>query len=154
MDPPRFLPQAVFPLLVRTLSPLLSPAGEHGLRFASGGRGLLVSSQTDHPQRPVGRAAQQLPYPGQQIRFRRAREVRADLAVQAVLGAEYVLGWLPRGTHDWKKFVRPSELAAGLRRNGVRLDEITGIGFSPLADRWSLTRDLDVNYMVYGVKRP
>ncbi len=71
----------------------------------------------------------------------------------AVLGAEYVLGWLPRGTHDWKKFVRPSELASGLRRNGIRLEEVTGVGFNPLADRWSLTRDLDVNYMVYGVKR-
>ena len=72
----------------------------------------------------------------------------------AVLGAEYVLGWLPRGTHDWKKFVRPSELAACLRRNQIRLDEIAGIGFNPLTDRWSLTKDLDVNYMVYGVKRP
>jgi 2-polyprenyl-6-hydroxyphenyl methylase/3-demethylubiquinone-9 3-methyltransferase len=71
----------------------------------------------------------------------------------AVLGAEYVLGWLPRGTHDWKKFVRPSELAACLRRNGIRLDEIAGIGFNPMTDRWSLTKDLDVNYMVYGVKR-
>ena len=70
----------------------------------------------------------------------------------AVLGAEYVLGWLPRGTHDWKKFVRPSELAAALRRNGIRPEEITGVGFNPLRDRWSLTRDLDVNYMVYGVK--
>src|SRR6185437_5529029 len=71
----------------------------------------------------------------------------------AIVGAEYLLGWLPRGTHDWRRFIRPSELAAGLRRNGIRLDEITGIGFSPLADRWALTQDLDVNYMVYGVKR-
>jgi 2-polyprenyl-6-hydroxyphenyl methylase/3-demethylubiquinone-9 3-methyltransferase len=70
----------------------------------------------------------------------------------AVVGAEYVLGWLPRGTHDWKKFVRPSELAAGLRGNGIRPQEIVGVGFNPLTDSWSLTRDLDVNYMVYGVK--
>ena len=65
----------------------------------------------------------------------------------AIVGAEYVLGWLPRGTHDWRKFVRPSELAAGLRRHGLEFAEITGVSYNPLADRWSLSRDLDVNYM-------
>ncbi|MGH6931407.1 MAG: bifunctional 2-polyprenyl-6-hydroxyphenol methylase/3-demethylubiquinol 3-O-methyltransferase UbiG [Dongiaceae bacterium] len=65
----------------------------------------------------------------------------------AIIGAEYVLGWLPRGTHDWNKFVRPSELAAGLRRHGVAITELTGVGYSPLADKWSLSRDLEVNYM-------
>jgi 2-polyprenyl-6-hydroxyphenyl methylase / 3-demethylubiquinone-9 3-methyltransferase len=71
----------------------------------------------------------------------------------AVLGAEYVLRWLPRGTHDWTKFVHPSELAAGLRRNGLHLAEVTGVTYNPLTDEWRLSRDLDVNYMVYAEKR-
>ena len=50
----------------------------------------------------------------------------------AVVGAEYVLGWLPRGTHDWRKFVRPSELAAGLRPHGLEFAEIAGVSYSPL----------------------
>ncbi len=70
----------------------------------------------------------------------------------AIIGAEYVLGWLPRGTHDWGKFVRPSELAAGLRRNRLRAVEIAGVTYNPVIDRWSLTTDLDVNYMVFAVK--
>lgn len=70
----------------------------------------------------------------------------------AVVGAEYVLRWLPRGTHDWKKFVRPSELAAGLRRNTMRSEEVVGVSYNPLTDAWNLTRDLDVNYMMYAVK--
>jgi len=70
----------------------------------------------------------------------------------AIVGAEYVLGWLPRGTHEWRRFVRPSELAAGLRRNGLRAREIAGVAYNPVADRWSLVRDLDVNYMVFAVK--
>jgi 2-polyprenyl-6-hydroxyphenyl methylase/3-demethylubiquinone-9 3-methyltransferase len=70
----------------------------------------------------------------------------------AVVGAEYVLRWLPRGTHEWRKFVRPSELAAGLRRNGLKAAEMTGVGYDPLRDSWSLGRDLDVNYMAVAVK--
>src|SRR5262249_44639658 len=72
----------------------------------------------------------------------------------AVIGAEYVLGWLPRGTHDWNKFVRPSELAAGLRRNGLALVEAVGVTYSPLTDSWSLGKDLDVNYMMTATKPP
>jgi 2-polyprenyl-6-hydroxyphenyl methylase / 3-demethylubiquinone-9 3-methyltransferase len=70
----------------------------------------------------------------------------------AVVGAEHVLRWLPRGTHEWSKFVRPSELAAGLRRNGLRAAEMTGVSYNPLRDSWSLGRDLDVNYMVVATK--
>ncbi len=70
----------------------------------------------------------------------------------AKIGAEYVLRWLPVGTHDWRKFVRPSELAAGLRPNGVAVRELKGMTFRPLADRWDLTDDLDVNYLACCVK--
>jgi 2-polyprenyl-6-hydroxyphenyl methylase/3-demethylubiquinone-9 3-methyltransferase len=68
----------------------------------------------------------------------------------AIVGAEYVLGWLPRGTHDWKKFVRPAELATALRRSGLAIAELTGVGYDPLGGEWSLSRDLAVNYMVYA----
>ncbi len=66
----------------------------------------------------------------------------------AIVGAEYVLRWLPRGTHDWRKFVKPSELAQALRQAGMSIDQMTGVSFNPLTERWSLTRDLDVNYML------
>jgi len=65
----------------------------------------------------------------------------------AIVGAEYLLRWLPRGTHDWRKFVRPSELAAGLRPAGLDIVELTGVAYNPLADSWRLAADLDVNYM-------
>jgi 2-polyprenyl-6-hydroxyphenyl methylase/3-demethylubiquinone-9 3-methyltransferase len=72
----------------------------------------------------------------------------------AIAGAEYLLGWLPRGTHDWRKFLRPSEVAHGLRRSGVDVQDIVGVVYSPLSRAWSLHhRDLDVNYMLYGVAR-
>lgn len=71
----------------------------------------------------------------------------------AIVGAEYVLGWLPRGTHDWNKFVRPSKLAAPLRRAGLEMTEITGVAYNPLKDKWSLApKDLDVNYMAVAVR--
>ncbi len=66
----------------------------------------------------------------------------------AIVGAEYVLRWLPRGTHDWRKFVKPSELAQALRKADMSIDQMTGVSFNPLTERWSLTRDLDVNYML------
>jgi 2-polyprenyl-6-hydroxyphenyl methylase/3-demethylubiquinone-9 3-methyltransferase len=71
----------------------------------------------------------------------------------AIAGAEYVLRWLPRGTHDWRKFLKPSEAVRGLRAGGVETQEIVGVVFSPLSRAWSLNkRDLDVNYMLYGLK--
>jgi 2-polyprenyl-6-hydroxyphenyl methylase/3-demethylubiquinone-9 3-methyltransferase len=66
----------------------------------------------------------------------------------AIVGAEYVMRWLPRGTHDWRKFVKPSELAHPLRRAGLTIERLTGVTYNPLTDRWSLSRDLDVNYML------
>src|SRR4051812_17053906 len=71
----------------------------------------------------------------------------------AIAGAEYVLRWLPRGTHDWRKFLKPSEVVRGLRGGGVETQEIVGVVYSPLSRAWSLNRnDLDVNYMLYGSK--
>ena len=62
--------------------------------------------------------------------------------------------WLAPGTHDWRKFVRPAELARSLRANGVTVTAMAGASYSPLKDTWSLSRDLSVNYMVVGVKDP
>jgi len=72
----------------------------------------------------------------------------------AKIGAEYVLRWLPAGTHDWRKFLKPAELAAALRRSGARVTAIAGVTYSPLTDRWSLSSDTDVNYMVAAVRDP
>jgi len=71
----------------------------------------------------------------------------------AIAGAEYLLRWLPRGTHDWRKFLKPSEVVRGLRGGGVEAQEIVGVVYSPLSRAWSLNKnDLDVNYMLYGSK--
>jgi len=69
----------------------------------------------------------------------------------AKIGAEYVLRWLPVGTHDWRKFVKPSELAAVLRRHDLALTDLGGIVYDPLQQKWSLGRNLDVNYMALAV---
>ncbi|RMF09880.1 MAG: bifunctional 2-polyprenyl-6-hydroxyphenol methylase/3-demethylubiquinol 3-O-methyltransferase UbiG [Alphaproteobacteria bacterium] len=69
--------------------------------------------------------------------------------LMAIVGAEYVMRWLPRGTHDWRKFLRPSELAELIRDAGLVPHHQTGLVYNPLAGAWSLSeRDLDVNYMV------
>ena len=70
----------------------------------------------------------------------------------AIVGAEYLLGWLPRGTHDWRRFIRPSELAAGLRRHGLGVTRLTGVAYSPLSDRWRLSGDVEVNYMMAATR--
>lgn len=67
----------------------------------------------------------------------------------AIAGAEYLLGWLPRGTHDWRRFLRPSEVATMLRRRGARFADLVGVSYSPLADSWRISRDLEVNYMAF-----
>ncbi|MDI3561192.1 bifunctional 2-polyprenyl-6-hydroxyphenol methylase/3-demethylubiquinol 3-O-methyltransferase UbiG [Bradyrhizobium sp. Arg816] len=66
----------------------------------------------------------------------------------AIVGAEYVLRWLPRGTHEWNKFVTPDELAKYLLDNRLVITEQTGVVYSPFADKWTLSSDMDVNYMV------
>ena len=67
----------------------------------------------------------------------------------AIVGAEYVLRWLPRGTHDWSKFVKPAELARAVTAAGLVVLDQTGVVYDPLADRWSKNpRDLAVNYMI------
>ncbi len=66
----------------------------------------------------------------------------------AIVGAEYVLGWLPRGTHTFEKFVKPEELEGPLRLEGLEVLDRCGVGFNPLRDEWHRSRDIDVNYMM------
>jgi len=66
----------------------------------------------------------------------------------AIVGAEYVLRLLPRGTHEYAKLIRPSELAAMARRAGMEVVEILGLTYNPLSRRFALGRDTDVNYLV------
>jgi 2-polyprenyl-6-hydroxyphenyl methylase/3-demethylubiquinone-9 3-methyltransferase len=71
----------------------------------------------------------------------------------AIVAAERVLHWLPRGTHQWDKFVTPDELEIAMERAGLRTTDERGVIYNPLADRWSLARDVDVNYMVLAEKK-
>jgi 2-polyprenyl-6-hydroxyphenyl methylase / 3-demethylubiquinone-9 3-methyltransferase len=66
----------------------------------------------------------------------------------AKIGAEYVLGWLPRGTHDWNRFLPPAELKASLERSGLTILKTQGVSFDPLGWDWRLSSDVDVNYML------
>jgi 2-polyprenyl-6-hydroxyphenyl methylase/3-demethylubiquinone-9 3-methyltransferase len=70
----------------------------------------------------------------------------------AIVGAEYVLRWLPRGTHQWDKFVTPNELEIAIEQSGMQLTDETGVVYNLLADRWQLSTDMDVNYMVVAEK--
>jgi len=71
----------------------------------------------------------------------------------AIVGAEYVLRWLPRGTHRWDKFVTPNELEAVLERSGLRVIDARGVVYNILLDGWQLSGDTDVNYMVSAERR-
>ena len=70
----------------------------------------------------------------------------------AIFAAENVLRWLPRGTHDFEKFLTPAEIRALLTRNGLRIADETGVVYRPLADEWRLSADMGINYMVLAEK--
>ncbi len=70
----------------------------------------------------------------------------------AIVGAEYILRWLPRGTHQWDKFVTPNELEIAIEQSGMQAASETGVIYNLLADRWQLSSDMDVNYMVVAEK--
>jgi 2-polyprenyl-6-hydroxyphenyl methylase/3-demethylubiquinone-9 3-methyltransferase len=70
----------------------------------------------------------------------------------AIVGAEYVLRWLPRGTHRWDKFITPVELETAIEATGLRVTGERGVIYHPLADRWQLSSDMDVNYMLVAMR--
>ena len=71
----------------------------------------------------------------------------------AIVGAEYVLRWLPRGTHQWDKFVMPEELETALEKSGLQVIAERGVIYNPFADRWQLSSDMDVNYMIVAERK-
>ncbi|KAG2609455.1 ubiquinone biosynthesis O-methyltransferase, mitochondrial-like [Panicum virgatum] len=71
----------------------------------------------------------------------------------AIVAAEYILRWLPKGTHEWSKLVTPEELALMLQKASVSVEEMAGFVYNPLSGDWSLSDDISVNYIVFGVKK-
>ena len=71
----------------------------------------------------------------------------------AIIGAEYVLGWLPKGTHQWEKFITPDELKTWLAEADCPVQEVTGVTYSPLSNTWRKAADTDVNYMLVSRKQ-
>ncbi|WP_455231995.1 bifunctional 2-polyprenyl-6-hydroxyphenol methylase/3-demethylubiquinol 3-O-methyltransferase UbiG [Geopseudomonas aromaticivorans] len=96
-------------------------------------------------------ACQRLVKPGGQVFFSTInRNPKAYLL--AIVGAEYLLKMLPRGTHDFKKFIRPSELGAWCRGSGLEVKDIVGLTYNPLSKTYKLGSDVDVNYMIQTLR--
>ena len=96
-------------------------------------------------------ACAELAAPGGQLFFSTiSRTPKAYLL--AVLGAEYVLNILPRGTHDYARLIRPSELARAVRKAGLQVTDVSGMAYNPFSHQARLTRDADVNYLLHAVK--
>ena len=70
----------------------------------------------------------------------------------AIIGAEYVLRWLPIGTHEWEKFLKPEELTSELKKNNLKLDRLDGMKFNILTDKWSVSNDKSINYIMKFIK--
>ena len=70
----------------------------------------------------------------------------------AIIGAEYILKWLPIGTHDWEKFVSPKELIDKGNKNSLELKNITGVNFDLLKKEWKTSKDKSVNYIAEFIK--
>ena len=66
----------------------------------------------------------------------------------AIVGAEYILNMIPRGTHEYRKFIKPSELASAIRENNLEVNDITGMTYNPISKHYKLGRDIDVNYLM------
>jgi 2-polyprenyl-6-hydroxyphenyl methylase/3-demethylubiquinone-9 3-methyltransferase len=70
----------------------------------------------------------------------------------AIIGAEYVLRWLPIGTHDWEKFVKPVDLKNILHKNNLKLEKLDGMNFNIIKDEWSISSDTSINYIAKSIK--
>ena len=70
----------------------------------------------------------------------------------AIVGAEYILGWLPIGTHEWEKFVKPEELKNILKKNNLVLSNLDGMHFNIVKNEWKISKDLSVNYIAKFIK--
>ena len=129
-------------------------AAEELARKTPGGFDVVTCMELlEHVPDPAAtvRACGELARPGGHVFFATInRNLKAYLF--AVIGAEYVLRLLPRGTHDYARFIRPSELAAMCRRAGLDVAGLTGMTYNPLSRLYSLGRDTDVNYILHATK--
>ena len=103
----------------------------------------------EHVPQPASMVAAcaRLVRPGGQVFFSTINR-NAKAYLLAVIGAEYVLGLLPRGTHDYARFIKPSELCRWSRAAGLRIDELIGMTYNPITRRYALGADCDVNYLL------
>ena len=65
----------------------------------------------------------------------------------AIVGAEYILKWLPIGTHDWEKFIKPDDLIKICKKNSLILKKVDGISFNPIINKWNISIDQSINYI-------
>ena len=72
--------------------------------------------------------------------------------IKAIIGAEYILRWLPIGTHDWNKFFKPEEIKEKISRLDFKIDEVKGLEFNPITQKWKKSENLSVNYIVTSIK--
>ena len=72
--------------------------------------------------------------------------------IKAIIGAEYILRWLPIGTHDWNKFIKPEELQKKLTDKNFLTQDLKGLEFIPILNKWKKSENLSVNYIITSVK--
>lgn len=72
--------------------------------------------------------------------------------VKAIVGAEYVLRWLPVGTHDWRRFLKPQEIQRMVAPHGLEKREVSGVLYNPVVNRWRVGTDTSVNYMLVATR--
>ena len=72
--------------------------------------------------------------------------------VKAIIGAEYILRWLPIGTHDWNKFIKPEELQKQLSEINFKTHDLSGLTFNPILNKWKKSENLSVNYIISSIK--
>ncbi|MGQ4275360.1 bifunctional 2-polyprenyl-6-hydroxyphenol methylase/3-demethylubiquinol 3-O-methyltransferase UbiG [Terrihabitans sp. B22-R8] len=115
---------------------------------------VIASEVIEHVTDPAGfvKTLARLARPGGLVLVSTINRTAKSYAL-AIVGAEYVLRWVPRGTHDWKRFVRPSELRLHCRAAGLRPGDETGMVYDPLRDEWRLApTDISVNYWLSAAK--
>ena len=115
---------------------------------------LVVSLEVvEHVPDPDGflDAAARLVAPGGLLVLATINRTGKSLAL-AKFAAEYVLRWLPRGTHDWRKFLKPSEAARPLRQAGLAIDRVAGVAYAPLTGEWRPSMDVSMNYMLAAAR--
>lgn len=114
---------------------------------------VIASEVIEHVDDPVGfvRTLAGLAKPGGLVLFSTLNRTLKSYAL-AIVGAEYVLRWIPAGTHDWNKFVTPEELTEHCNTAGLDVSDVTGMIFDPLRGSWRLGRDNGVNYWLTAEK--